>query len=180
MLACGAAKATLRLGRSGHLIEYRTKHSTLVEIVTSKFAQLPSQLCSIDRRLIGYRTHTVEGQGVRYHCSYQLESAPVDLYLALHRELETDARTSTLAAAIPGASTASPDCLSLLKCDLLARGTCRPCLPHVSGKQCRTEDSNPVRTALDVSRFCCDLPSRKRGQERMVQSTLWAIWPFGS
>jgi hypothetical protein len=118
----GDAKVTLRLGRSGHLIEYRTKHSTLVEIVTSKFAPLPSQLCSIDRRLIGYRTHTVEGQGVRYHCSYQLESAPVDLYLALHRELETDARTSTLAAAIPGASTASPDCLSLLKCDLLPEG----------------------------------------------------------
>jgi len=114
--------ATLRLGRQGHSLEYRTEHSTLTEIATSKFAPLPSQLCMIDRRLIGYRTHTVEGKGVRYHCSYQLESAPADIYLTLHRELETDARTSTLAVALPGSSISSPDCLSLLKCDLLPEG----------------------------------------------------------
>ena len=114
--------ATLRLGRYGHLLEYRTQHSTLTEIATSKFAPLPSQLCMIDRRLIGYRTHTVEGKGVRYHCSYQLESAPADIYLTLHRELEADARSSTLAVALPGSSISSPDCLSLLKCDLLPAG----------------------------------------------------------
>ncbi len=114
--------ATLRLGRHGHLLEYRTRHSTLTEIATSKFAPLPSQLCVIDRRLIGYRTHTVEARGVRYHCSYQLESAPVEVYLTLHRELETDARTSTLAVAVPGSSISSPDCLSLLQCDLLPEG----------------------------------------------------------
>ena len=62
--------ATLRLGRQGHSLEYRTEHGTLTEIATSKFAPLPSQLCMIDRRLIGYRTHTVEGKGVRYHSSY--------------------------------------------------------------------------------------------------------------
>lgn len=114
--------ATLRLGRSGHLLEYRTKHSTLTEIATSKFALLPTHLCTVDRRLIGYRTHTVEGQGVRYHCSYQLETAPAEIYLTLHRELETDAQTSTLAVALPGSSASSPDCLSLLKCDLLPEG----------------------------------------------------------
>ena len=79
----GSDVATLRLGRHGHLLEYRTKHDTFTEIATSKFAPLPSQLCMIDRRLIGYRTHTVEGKGVRYHCSYQLESAPADIYLTL-------------------------------------------------------------------------------------------------
>ena len=114
--------ATLRLGRHGHLLEYRTKHSTFTEIATSKFAPLPSHLCLIDRRLIGYRTHSVEGKGVRYHCSYQLESAPAEIYLTLHRELETDARTSTLAVALPGSSISSPDCLSLLQCDLLPAG----------------------------------------------------------
>ena len=118
----GGDVATLRLGRHGHLLEYRTTHSTLTEIATSRFAPLPSKSCVIDRRLIGYRTHTVEGLGVRYHCSYQLESAPADIYLTLHRELETDARTSTLAVALPGSSTSSPDCLSLLKCDLLPGG----------------------------------------------------------
>ncbi len=121
-MKAGGAVATLRLGRSGHMLEYRTKHNTLTEIATSKFTPLPLQLCTINRRLIGYRTHTVECPGVRYHCSYQLESAPADIYLTLHRELETDARTSTLAVALPGASTASPDCLSLLKCDLLPQG----------------------------------------------------------
>ena len=118
----GSGVATLRLGRHGHLLEYRTEHSTLTEIATSRFAPLPSQFCVVDRRLIGYRTHTVESPGVRYHCSYQLESAPADIYLTLHRELETDARTSTLAVALPGSSTSSPDCLSLLKCDLLPGG----------------------------------------------------------
>ena len=118
----GRDVATLRLGRHGHLLEYRTTHSTLTEIATSRFAPLPSKSCVIDRRLIGYRTHTVEGLGVRYHCSYQLESASADIYLTLHRELETDARTSTLAVALPGSSTSSPDCLSLLKCDLLPGG----------------------------------------------------------
>lgn len=118
----GNAQATLRLGRNGHLLEYRTQHSTLTETATSKFAPLPTQMCMVDRRLIGYRTHTVETKDVRYHCSYQLEEAPADIYLTLHRELETDARTSTLAIALPGSSPASPDCLSLLKCDLLPEG----------------------------------------------------------
>lgn len=118
----GNAVATLRLGRYGHLLEYRTPQSTLTEIATSKFAPLPMVMSMVDRRLIGYRTHTFETKDVRYHCSYQLESAPVDIFLTLHRELETDARTSTLAVALPGSSSASPDCLSLLKCDLLPEG----------------------------------------------------------
>lgn len=116
------AVATLRIGRYGHMLEYRTKDSTMTEIATSKFAPLPTQLCMVDRRLIGYRTHTFETPNLRYHCSYQLESAPADVYLTLHRELETDARTSTLAVALPGSSTSSPECLSLLKCDLLPEG----------------------------------------------------------
>jgi len=116
------AVATLRLGRHGHMLEYRTKNSTVTEIATSKFAPLPTLLCMIDRRLIGYRTHMVETRDVRYHCSYQLESAPADIYLTLHRELETDSQTSTLAIALPGSSTSSPECLSLLKCDLLPEG----------------------------------------------------------
>lgn len=114
--------ATLRLGRNGHMFEYRTAQGTLTEIATSKFAPLPTHMCMVDRRLIGYRTHIVETKDVRYHCSYQLESAPADIYLTLHRELETDAQTSTLAVALPGSSAASPDCLSLLKCDLLPEG----------------------------------------------------------
>lgn len=121
-LMVGRDQVTLRLGRSGHLIEYRTKHTTLVEIVTSKFCPVPSRLCAVDRRLIGYRTHTVDGPGIRYHCSYQLELPSADIYLNLHRELETDARSSTLAAVLPGSSSASPECLSLLKCDLLPEG----------------------------------------------------------
>ena len=118
----GNAHATLKLGRNGHLLEYRTQQSTLTEIATSKFAPLPSQMCMVDRRLIGYRTHTAETKDVRYHCSYQLEEAPAEIYLTLHRELETDCRTATLAIALPGSSPASPDCLSLLKCDLLPEG----------------------------------------------------------
>ena len=114
--------ATLRLGRSGHMIEYRTAQHTCVEVATSKFCEMPTLCRPVCRRLIGYRTHTVEAKGVRYHCSYQLETAPADIYLTLHQELESDARTATLAVAIPGASSASPDCLSLLKCDLLPEG----------------------------------------------------------
>ena len=116
------AVATLRLGRHGHLLEYRTNNTTLTEIATSKFAPLPTQLSLVDRRLIGYRTHMIETPCVRYHCSYQLESAPADIYLTLHRELEMDARISTLAVALPGSSSSSPECLSLLKCDLLPEG----------------------------------------------------------
>jgi hypothetical protein len=121
-IECGSDTATLRLGQSGHFIEYRTADSTLVEVATSKYGPMPIHFCPVYRRLIGYRTHVIEGKGVKYHCSYQLESAPADIYLTLHQELETDARTSTLAVAIPGASSASPHCLSLLKCDLLPEG----------------------------------------------------------
>ena len=125
----GSDVATLRLGRYGHLLEYRTQHSTLTEIATSKFAPLPSQLCMIDRRLIGYRTHTVEGKGVRYHCSYQLESAPADIYLT-----RRPARFQYQQSGLPESSQVRPAACRL----------CGPRLPYIPRQRCRAENSNPV------------------------------------
>lgn len=118
----GRYEATLRLSRHGHSLEFRGRNYTVTEVATSRHNPLPVNHCMVDRRLIGYRTHMVDGHGVRYHCSYQLEAVPAEIYLQIHREMEMDARKSTLAIALPGSSTASPLCLSFLRSDLLPEG----------------------------------------------------------
>ncbi|MFN5900253.1 MAG: hypothetical protein ACK48Y_22180, partial [Planctomyces sp.] len=55
-------------------------------------------------------------------CSYQLETTDPEIYLQVHREMETDARKASLAIALPGSSAASPSCLSYLCSDLLRNG----------------------------------------------------------
>ena len=115
-------KALVRLGTRGHSLVFRTEEITLTEVATSKNVSLPEQLKVVHRRLIGYRTHMIDLPGLRYHCSYQLEHVPLDIYLQLHREMESDARNATLAIMIPGPTPHSPDCISLLKCDVLPEG----------------------------------------------------------
>lgn len=117
----GRHTAVLRISGFGHVLEIRSDRKTITEVATSRLALLPSQGCAVNRRLIGYRTHLVEGE-IRYQCSYQLDIVAADVFLQLHRELEMDARKSTLAVALPGSSSASPDCLSLLKADLIPEG----------------------------------------------------------
>lgn len=118
----GREQAVLRISRHGHVLEFRSKRRTITEVATSKYSPLPVQGCMVDRRLIGYRTHMIDSPGIRYHCSYQLDAVPAEVYLQVHREMETDARSATLAASMPGSSTSSPDCLSFLKADLLREG----------------------------------------------------------
>jgi len=118
----GRNQAILRISRYGHALEFRTKRHTVTEVASSKYSPLPLQGRMVDRRLIGYRTHMLNGPGIRYHCSYQLDSVSADVYLQVHREMEIDARTATLAASMPGSSPSSPDCLSFLKSDLLPDG----------------------------------------------------------
>lgn len=121
-LPVGNHQATLRLSGHGHVLEFRTRRGVITEVATSKHAPLPLNLRMIDRRLIGYRTHMIDTMGIRYHCSYQLEAVPPEVYLQLHREMESDARGATLATVIPGSSPCSPDCISMLKCDVLREG----------------------------------------------------------
>ncbi len=118
----GPNQAALKISQYGHALEFRTKHRIVTEVATSKFSPLPSGGRMVDRRLIGYRTHMFEGVGVRYHCSYQLETLPADVYLQVHREMEMDARKAILTASLPGSSSSSPDCLSYLMSDLLPEG----------------------------------------------------------
>ena len=94
-------KAIVRLGTSGHELVFRAGGQTVTEVATTKHHELPDFLKMIDRRLIGYRTHMIDLPGIRYHCSYQLEHVPLDVYLQLHREMEADARTAALAITIP-------------------------------------------------------------------------------
>lgn len=121
-LSFGGHRATIRLGSSGHMLVFRTGDSILTEVATTRQNSLPEHLKMIDRRLIGYRTHMIDLPAVRYHCSYQLEHVPLDIYLQLHREFECDARNAALAITIPGASEHSPESISLLKCDILSEG----------------------------------------------------------
>lgn len=115
-------KAKLRLGRTGHLLEFHDSNSTVTEVVSPKYEELPETGRVVDRRLIGYRTHQLDLPFVRYHCSYQLEHVPLDVYLHLHREFEMDAVNATLSHSFPGATAQSPTCISLLKCDILQEG----------------------------------------------------------
>ncbi len=121
-VAVGRNTATLRISGHGHVLEFRSRRGVITEVATSKHAPLPLNMRMIDRRLIGYRTHMIDTMGIRYHCSYQLEAVPLDVYLQLHREMEFDARTASLSATIPGSSPCSPDCISMLKCDVLREG----------------------------------------------------------
>ena len=112
----------MRLGSGGHMLEFRTDESVVTEVVATKHEAFPEHLKVIDRRLIGYRTHMIDLPQVRYHCSYQLESVPLDVYLQLHREFEMDAQNATVSLIVPGATPQSPSCISLLKCDVLQEG----------------------------------------------------------
>lgn len=118
----GKSQATLRISQYGHALEFRTMQEILTEVATSKFSPLPLQGRMVDRRLIGYRTHMFDSPGLRYHCSYQLESLPAEVFLQVHREMEVDARKAILKASLPGSSSSSPDCLSYLMSDLLPEG----------------------------------------------------------
>lgn len=118
----GRNQATLRISRYGHATEFRTNGRMVTEIATSKFAPLPVQGRMVDRRLIGYRTHMFDSPGLRYHCSYQLESLPAEVYLQVHREMQLDSRKAILKASLPGSSPSSPDCLSYLMSDLIPEG----------------------------------------------------------
>lgn len=121
-LRVGPHHAILKLSSHGHLFEFRSRNSVITEVATSRHSPLPLNLRMIDRRLIGYRTHMIDTLSVRYHCSYQLEAVPLDIYLQLHREMEFDCRSATLATLLPGSSPSSPDCISMLKCDVLKEG----------------------------------------------------------
>ncbi|MCP4505953.1 MAG: DUF2617 family protein, partial [Fuerstiella sp.] len=118
----GGHKAQMRIGPTGHLLEFQTDQSIVTEVVATKQEGFPEHLKVIDRRLIGYRTHMIDLPHVRYHCSYQLESVPLDVYLQLHREFEIDAQNATASLIVPGATPQSPECISLLKCDVLQEG----------------------------------------------------------
>lgn len=118
----GERTAEFRLGCTGHMIEFRFGASIITEAAITKHESLPESMKVVDRRLIGYRTHMIDLPGVRYHCSYQLEHVPLDIYLQLHREMEMDSRNATLALCVPGSSPQSPDCLSYITCDILPEG----------------------------------------------------------
>jgi len=115
-------KATVRLGMRGHSLVFSTAQNTFTEIATAKQVDLPEYLKVVHRRLIGYRTHMIDLADVRYHCSYQLEHVPLDVYLQLHREMEADARNATVSLTVPGSTPQSPECISLLNCDVLSEG----------------------------------------------------------
>ena len=115
-------KVHLRLGRTGHVLEFRSDDATVTEVAATKHEEFPLNRRIVDRRLIGYKTHMIDLARVRYHCSYQLEHVPLDVYLQLHREFEMDARKATLALTFPGSSPQSPECISMLKCDVLQEG----------------------------------------------------------
>lgn len=121
-LTSGACTATLRICADGHAIEVRHGRAVITELAVSRLTPTPRQLCAVERRLIGYRTHTVVAGRLQYNCSYQLETVAADVYLQIHKELEADARKSTLSISLPGAGKASPRCLSFLSCDLLRNG----------------------------------------------------------
>ena len=118
----GGNRACLRLGHTGHVLEFRSEESTVTEVAATKHEEFPLNRRVVDRRLIGYRTHMVDLPQVRYHCSYQLEHVPLDVYLQLHREFEMDARGATLSHTFSGSSPQRPDCISFLKCDILQEG----------------------------------------------------------
>lgn len=122
VVKAGQTEVRFHLSPGGHVIEFLTEKCCVTETALTKQISLPQKMRIVDRRLIGYRTHMVDLPGVRYHCSYQLESVPPDVYLQLHREFEADSRSATLALRIPGATEHSPECLSLLKCDVIPEG----------------------------------------------------------
>ncbi len=118
----GGRRVRLRLGRTGHLLEFQDRDTVITEVVATKHEEMPLRHRVVHRRLIGYRTHMIDLPTVRYHCSYQLEHVPLDVYLQLHREFEVDATKATLALDLPGATPQSPSCISMLKCDVLPEG----------------------------------------------------------
>ena len=121
-ISFGGRRVRLRLGRTGHLMEFQDGDSIITEVAATKHEDMPLNHRVVCRRLIGYRTHMIDLPTVRYHCSYQLEHVPLDVYLQLHREFEVDATKATLALSMPGATPQSPNCISMLKCDVLPEG----------------------------------------------------------
>ncbi|MEZ6130841.1 MAG: DUF2617 family protein [Planctomycetaceae bacterium] len=149
----GGNRVKLRLGPTGHLLEFQNDDSIVTEVAATKHEDLPKSRKVIERRLIGYRTHMIDLPTVRYHCSYQLEHVPLDVYLHLHREFEVDALNATLSLTLAGSGPHSPNCISLLKCDILPEGIVIhafhtfPTTPQCSERRLCSSYCPPDRTA---------------------------------
>ena len=115
-------RATLAICDAGHLLELRTQHHTICEIVCPKGQTLPHRQRLFDKKLRGSRDEVlVLPGGVSYQLSFQVERLDPQVYLHLHEEFSTDCRKATLGRMFDPTNRLAPAAISYLQVDLFPR-----------------------------------------------------------
>lgn len=115
-------RANLAICEAGHLLELRTAHHTMCEIVGPKCQMLPHRQRLFDRKLRGSRDEVlVLPGGAGYQLSFQVEQLDPVLYLHLHEEFSTDCRKATLGWMFDRSNRLAPAAISYLQVDLFPR-----------------------------------------------------------
>ncbi len=115
-------RATLAICDAGHLLELRTPHHTVCEIVCPKGQTLPHRQRLFDKKLRGSRDEVlVLPGGVGYQLSFQVERLDPEVYLHLHEEFSIDCRKATLGRMFDPTNRLAPAAISYLQVDLFPR-----------------------------------------------------------
>ena len=112
----------LAICEAGHLLELRTPHQTLCEIVAPKGQSLPHRDRLFDKKLRGSRDESLWlPGGIGYQVSFQVERLDPEVYLQLHEECSTDCRKATLGRMFDPPNRLAPAAVSYLQLDLFPR-----------------------------------------------------------
>ncbi len=112
----------LAICEAGHLLELRTPHQTLCEIVAPKGQSLPHRDRFFDKKLRGSRDESLWlPGGIGYQVSFQVERLDPEIYLHLHEEFSIDCRKATLGRIFDPPNRLAPAAVSYLQLDLFPR-----------------------------------------------------------
>ncbi|MBM3970405.1 MAG: DUF2617 family protein [Planctomycetes bacterium] len=112
----------LAICEAGHLLELRTPHQTLSEIVAPNGQSLPHRERFFDKKLRGSRDESLRlPGGVGYQVSFQVERLNPEVYLQLHEECSVDCRKATLGRMFDPPNRLAPAAVSYLQLDLFPR-----------------------------------------------------------
>lgn len=112
-------EARVAICDAGHLLELRTGHQTVCEVVAPLGQPLPKQFRFWEKKLRGGRDQSLSlPGGISYQLSFHVERLDPDRYLTLHDEFSEDCRKATLGHVFTTPNRLAPAAISYLQADL--------------------------------------------------------------
>jgi len=111
-----AFMATIRIGKSGHMLELQTADCIITEMMVTTSQPLPQRKRIIDRQIRGSHEETIPlATGLVYHTNFQLERLEQEVFINYHAELLLDCQEMELAIEFPAHNRFAPAPLSLIR-----------------------------------------------------------------